>query len=167
MKISPILLALSCCQFWHVTSLWAQSKSLAQKGQGIYGKVEFLSGDFMPLAVQPGKPAVSNARNNQSGVKRKLLLFSPPLVADSAHGVFQDGYFVTVKGRKPTYSAFSTKEGEYKIKAKPGVYSLVVVEPDGMLFCNGEDESGNLCAVKVEAKNWNKKEIKINYKAVY
>jgi len=166
MKIFPILLALSWCQLWHVPFLSAQTKNTTKKGQGIYGKVEFLSGDFMPM-VKQGKTEPANTRNSRSGVKRKLLLFSPPLMADSAKGVFLDGYFVTVRIRKPTYITSSNKEGEFKINTKPGLYSVVVVEPDGKLFCNGEDEAGNLCAVKVEANKWQKQEIKVNYKAVY
>ena len=140
----------------------ARSATTKSFKQGIAGKVEFWSGNFMPTVADP-KHATQPPQNSIKPVKRKLLFFAPPLQASITT---RDGMFVTTK-QLPSYTTWSGTHGRYRLPCPAGTYTVLVQEPDGKLFCNSEDANGVLCPVKVEPKKWITFDIKINYEAVY
>jgi len=134
-------------------------KSHTHLNQGIYGKVEFLEGDFMP---GPG----GGAKGSKTGVKRKIYLFSPALNLNTMPDLEVEGSFVRVGERNPVYKTTSSRDGKYRLPAKPGTYSIIIVEEEG-LYCNGSDGTATLCPITIHKNEWELMDVQVNYKEVY
>ena len=100
-------------------------------------------------------------------VARKILLFAPPLDADVLESGALDGPFVALGKRVPAYTARSGRNGRFRLAVEPGSYSLIVQEPDGRFFCNGQDGEGRLCPITVSKGRWLNHTVEINHAAVY
>lgn len=128
--------------------------------QGIRGQVIYLSGNFMPGPD-------GSAGGTRKPVARKLLLFAPPLDADIMESGALDGPFVDLGKRIPVYTVRSGRDGRFRLRLEPGTYSLIVQEPDGRYFCNGQDGEGRLCPITIDKGCWRSHTVEINHAAVY
>lgn len=122
--------------------------------QGIKGHVYWREGNFMP---GPNYKA-----RDEKGVQREILFF--PLT--NMREVKMDGSFVEKMPGDPVAKVISTPDGTFKVRMKPGRYSVVVREKDG-LYANRFDQDGNIFPVKVARRRFTVLQIIIDYKAAY
>lgn len=140
------------CSFLCFFALLNQA-ALAQKS-GIRGKVTFLSGNQMP-----GPDYV----NSGKGVKRKIYVYEGLQIPFDK---LENGFF-PIPQEKPIVIIQSNKKGKFKVRLKPGTYSLLIAEKEGYLWGNVFDSQGFINPVKVDKDKTSNTEIQINYNASF
>jgi len=126
--------------------------------QGIYGRVEFWEGDFMPV-VLPDEPS-----GTVTPVKRKIFFFEKTTFND----VVQEGYGAFYSEIKTNLmaTAESGTDGRYEISLPPGDYSVFVREND-LYYANGSNGDGYIWMVTVPPDETTEYIIKITHTATF
>ncbi|MBX7126251.1 MAG: hypothetical protein K1X47_11200 [Cyclobacteriaceae bacterium] len=125
----------------------------AQK-QGIEGRITLVSGNQMP---GPGK-----VNAPPQGVRREIRVYE---VANQGQ-VTGNGRFYSEVRTRLVASGRSKKNGKYKIKLKPGFYSVFVLE-DNQLYANRTDGDGMIQPVTVLKQKFTSLAIQIDHQASY
>jgi hypothetical protein len=135
--------------------LCAGSQALSQKQkQGIQGKVFWIEGDQMP-----GPDAVLTP---QEGVQREIFIYEATKITDVSE---QGGFFSNIR-TKLVLKAKSEEDGSFKVRLAPGLYSVFVMESNG-LYANLFDASNFINPVLVKPRTFAWLTIAIDYKAAY
>lgn len=122
--------------------------------QGAKGKVYWLEGNHMP--------GPEHSRRVKQGVVREIFFY--PLA--SMKNVTMEGWFVSDMPGKPLARVRSRRDGSFKVRLKPGTYSVLVNEK-GKLYANLFDGEGNIFPVTIPAKKYADLTILIDYEAAY
>ena len=125
--------------------------------QGVWGNVWFWEGDFMPI-IDPKYAKITP-------VVRNIFIYE----ATRFDSVIRDsGSYSFIKSINSNFVAeiTSDKDGFFQINLPPGKYSFFVKE-DSLFFANGTDGDGYIMPAEVIADKVTKRQININYKAVY
>ncbi|MCC7400616.1 MAG: hypothetical protein IT214_03935 [Chitinophagaceae bacterium] len=124
--------------------------------QGLQGYVYLVSGNQMP---SPDRPA-----SKPKGLQTTLYIYRLTSLSD-----------VVRQGESAFYSGISTelvkavktdKNGHFKTKLKPGMYSLFL-KKDDLFFSSVFDEKNNICPVEVKRGKMTEVVFNANYNAVY
>lgn len=124
--------------------------------QGVFGKVLWLEGNFMP---SPDKP---KARAGAPAL-RTVYIYELTKLND-------------VEGEAPLFDkinksviakAKTNKEGLFQCKLKPGKYSIFTLEEDGKFFANLFEGDGSVASFEVKEGEVTSYDINVNYKAAY
>ena len=125
-------------------------------GRGLKGYVLRESGNRMP---SPDEPPVK-----PRGMKTTLYIYQLTNITD-----------VVRKDQSPFFSSISTslvkqvetnEKGYFKVKLKPGIYSLFV-KKDDLFFSSQVDDKNNIHPVEVRPGTMTEVSFKVNYDAVY
>jgi hypothetical protein len=122
--------------------------------QGICGKVVWLEGNQMPgPGAKPTKPA---------GIVREVYIYEAVTTQQCTE---ENGFYKNIK--TPLVAKVkSRKDGSFKVKLKPGIYSVFVKEQEG-LWANLFDGEGRINPITVSDKNWTTIVFEVNYKAAF
>ncbi len=126
--------------------------------QGVYGRVYFWEGDFMPV-VPPAPP-----RGTITPVQRTLVVHTPTRF-DSVEQVNYSAFYRRILTQRIGTTA-SNSAGFFQIPLAPGRYSFFVVE-DSLFYANGGDGLGFLLPVTVVQDSLTRLDINITYKATF
>ncbi len=126
--------------------------------QGVYGKVYFWQGDFMPT-VPPAPP-----RGSITPVKRTVVVHVPTR-ADSVEQVNYSAFYRAILTQRIGLTT-SNDAGFYQIELPPGRYSFFIVE-DTLFYANGGDGYGYILPATVVQDSLTKLDINITYKATF
>lgn len=139
-----------------VLSSFAPQKAANCRRSGITGHVYLVTGNQMP---SPDRPP-----STPKGIKTVLYVYELTNTAE-----------VTSDASPAFYKSISTKlvkevetgeDGSFRIKLKPGKYSLFVKKGD--LFYSGvSDEKSNIHPVEVVRGRMTEEDFRVNYDAVY
>ncbi|MEO8403936.1 MAG: hypothetical protein ABI480_05060 [Chitinophagaceae bacterium] len=123
---------------------------------GISGHVYFVSGNQMP---SPDRPAAA-----PQGLKTTLYVYELTNMSQ----VGRDGVSAFYKSisTKLVKTVETNDDGSFKVKLKPGKYSLFVKKGD-LFFSNIFDGENNIYPVEVEKGKMTEEEFKVNYGAAY
>ncbi len=124
--------------------------------QGITGKITFLEGNVAP---EPGSPEIQG-----KPVQREVWFF-PPLERTKTPS--EESVFFKVDTNLAVAHQLSGKDGCYKIRLEPGLYSVLISEPDKGFFASIFNRRDYIQSVMVEQGKLAKLDIEINYKASY
>ena len=125
-------------------------------GRGLKGYVYEVKGNQMPSPDEP--------RSKPKGMKTTLYIYKLTNISQ-----------VTRQGQSPFYSNISTQlvkevetneKGYFKVKLKPGMYSLFV-KKDNLFFSSIFDGENNIHPVEVRAGTMTDVVFNVNYNAVY
>jgi hypothetical protein len=123
-------------------------------GQGICGRITWVSGNQMP---GPDKEIES-----PKGIKRVVYVYE---ATPSDKAVLENSLYKEIK-TKLVATGKSNEAGYFKIKLKPGEYSVFVKEAEGW-FANIFDDRGRIQTVTVNPSKFTKIDIEVNYLAAY
>ena len=127
------------------------------KGMGvIFGQVTFVEGNMMPSPDGPkagGRP-----------VRRQIGIFRLTSFRQTKPGV-RTGFFAAM-GSRPLLTTWSAKDGTYRLRLKPGTYTVCVRE-GGQWYANLSDHLGQINPVLVQHDSTTHHDLMINYKAIY
>ena len=122
--------------------------------QGIKGNVYLASRDQMPSPDLPlSKP---------KGMKATVAIFE----LTNTNQVKIAGKFYETPTTKLVELIQTDEEGAYKLKLKPGKYSLFV-KIDGLYYSNVFDDKLNIHPVEVKKGKWSTDNFTVSYNAVY
>lgn len=147
-----LLLAVCLVVFGSFTSV----KTLNCRRSGLSGHVYFVSGNQMP--------SPDNPPSAPKGIKTTLYIYELTNMSQVARD-----------GMTPFYKSISSKlvkaieteeDGSYKVKLKPGRYSLFVKKGD-LFYANIFDGENNIYPVEVGKGKMTEEDFKVNYSAVY
>ncbi len=128
-----------------------------QKLSGIViGQVTFVEGNMMPSPDGPkagGRP-----------VRRQIGIFRLTSFRQTKPGV-RTGFFAAM-GSRPLLTTWSAKDGTYRLRLKPGTYTVCVRE-GGQWYANLSDHLGQINPVLVQHDSTTHHDLMINYKAIY
>lgn len=124
--------------------------------QGIFGTLNWVEGNMMP---SPDEPKATGHKM----VVRELQIYKVVTFKD-VEG--EAPLFTKVKGRL-IKTVKSNANGFYECELGAGEYSVFTLEPDGKLFANNFDGSGQINTIRVVSGSALKLDIQINYKAAY
>lgn len=123
-------------------------------GQGIKGTIYRVSGNQMPSPDLPlPKP---------KGMKATLAIFE----LTNTSQVKITGKFYETPTTKLVELIQTNEEGAYKVKLKPGKYSLFV-KIDSFYYSNVFDDKLNIHPVEVKKGKWSADNLMVSYDAVY
>jgi len=126
--------------------------------QGVWGNVWFLEGNFMPTT--------DNSSNGKiTAVEREIYIYE----ATRFDSVLRDSIrhlFIEEINSNYVDEVASDKDGFFQIVLPPGRYSFFVKE-DSLYFANESDGDGYLMSAQVNSNTIVKRQINIDYKAVY
>ncbi len=125
--------------------------------QGIWGRVRFWEGDFMPSIG-------GNSSGTITPVEREVCVFEATRF-DSVVGA-GDGRFFKHIMTKFVARVQSNASGYYQVSLPPGKYSVFIVE-GSLYYANGTDSAGHLVPGVVTAGAVTEVPVDINYKAAY
>jgi hypothetical protein len=125
------------------------------KRQGITGYVYAVKGNQMP---SPDRVAVPPA-----GLKTTLYIYE---LTNTSQATGQQGAFYKTISTKLVKEIVTDDKGYFKVKLKPGWYSLFVKKGD-MFYSNIFDGRNNIHPIEVKKGEWTKEEFKADYDAVY
>ena len=147
------LFTMLCCSLSFCASVKDGQASIKQ---GIFGRVLWQQGNFMPSPDRPQQkgsvPAV-----------RIVYIYKLTKLSETV-------------GESPLFSKINTqlvakvntnKEGYFQCKLTPGKYSIFTLEEDGKFFANLFDGDGNVAPVEVKVGEITKYDINVNYKAAF
>jgi hypothetical protein len=124
--------------------------------QGVFGKVLWLEGNFMP---SPDKP---KARDGVPALRTVYIYELTKL------GNVEGDAPLFAKINKSVIAKVKTnKEGFFQCKLKPGKYSIFTLEEDGKFFANLFEGDGSIASFEVKEGQVTTYDININYKAAY
>ena len=122
--------------------------------QGIKGHVYLVKGNQMP---SPDRP-------NSGGKGFKTSLYIYELTNTSQ--VKQSGAYYTDISTKLVKQITTDDDGYFKVKLKPGRYSLFVKKGE-QFYSNIFDDKNNIHPIEVKKGTWTDEEFKADYDAVY
>lgn len=122
--------------------------------QGIKGNVYQVSGNQMP---SPDVPS-----SKPKGIKATLAIFE--LTNKSQAKV--SGKFYETPSTKLVELIQTDETGAYKVKLKPGMYSLFV-KVESLYYSNVFDDKFNIHPVEIKKGKWSVDNFTLNYDAVY
>lgn len=122
--------------------------------QGIKGHVYRVSGNQMP---SPDRPPSTPA-----GMKTTLYIYE----LTNTSQVQQEGSFYKTISSKLVKEVQTKEDGSFKVKLKPGTYSLFV-KKDNLFYSNIFDGKSNIHPVEVKKGEWTEEKFKADYDAVY
>jgi hypothetical protein len=127
------------------------------KGMGaIFGQVTFVQGNMMPSPDGP--------KSGGQPVRRQIGVFKLTSFRQTKTGI-RTGFFAAM-GSRPVLTTWSAKDGNYRLRLKPGTYSVCVREA-GQWYANLSDHLGHINPVIVQQDSTIHHDLLINYKAVY
>ena len=122
--------------------------------QGIKGNVYLVSGNQMPSPdLPPSKPR---------GMKATLAIYE----LTNTSQVKASGKFYETPSTKLVKLVETDENGAYKVKLKPGNYSLFV-KIDSLYYSNVFDDKFNIHPVEIKRGTWSTDDFKVGYNAVY
>lgn len=124
--------------------------------QGVFGKVTWSQGNFMP---SPDAPKA----NDSKAVVREIHIYKITNLSE-AEGV--SPLFTKLKTQLIAKVKTDTS-GYFQCKLKPGKYSIFTAEEDGKLFANLFEGDGSIMPFEVKTNEVTTVNININYKAFY
>jgi len=123
--------------------------------QGITGHVYVVKGNQMPSPDRaPSAPA---------GLKTTLYVYE---LTNTSQATGQQGAFYKTVSTNLVKEITTDDKGYFKVKLKPGWYSLFVKKGD-MFYSNIFDDKNNIHPIEVKKGEWTKEEFKADYDAVY
>ncbi len=139
-----------------VFSLVATSTTLSAQNSGfLMGKVIEITGNHMPSSSE--KP-----NSNPKGVTKEIYVYELTNQKQAVkEGVFYKQISTTFIAKKKT-----KPNGTFKIKLKPGRYSIFVQEKEG-LFANALDGEGNINTATIQSKKITELNLTVDYQAAY
>ena len=126
------------------------------KKQGIEGKVSLIKGNQMP---SPDRP-----KSSPPGLKTKVYIYE--LTHSSQAIAASSPVFFSIIKTKLIAEVESDSTGHFKVKLKPGEYSMFI-KKDNLFYANITDDKNNLAPVKVEKGKFTQANIRADYDAVY
>jgi len=138
-----------------ITILIADNTFLFGQNSGVFGKVIEVTGNQMP--------STSKKQNiNSKGVIREIFIYEVTAQNQAKNeGVFYKNITTRLIAKKKT-----KQDGSFKLKLKPGRYSIFVKEKQG-LFANSLDGEGNINAITIEPKKMTELNLIVDYGASY
>jgi hypothetical protein len=122
--------------------------------QGIQGHVYLVTGNQMPSPDRPpSKPA---------GMKTTLYIYE--LTNNSQ--VTREGAFYSSISTRMVKQVMTDDNGYFKVKLKPGRYSLFVKKGE-LFYSSVFDDKNNIHPVEVRKGEWTEEDFRANYDAVY
>lgn len=126
--------------------------------QGVWGNVWFWEGDFMP-----------STDNSSSGritpVIREIYIHEATRFDSVEMDTSRSGFIKTIS-TKFVAKVISDRDGFFQIELDPGKYSFFVKE-DSLYLASESDSEGHLVAAEFDLGKVVKRQININYNAVY
>lgn len=147
------LFAILCCSLSFCSAVKNGEPSIKQ---GIFGKVLWLEGNFMPSIGQSSQKTITPTM-------RTVYIYKRTKVSET-------------EGEMPLFSKINSvlvakvktnKEGFFQCKLAAGTYSIFTLESNGKFFASVTDGDGNIAPVEVRDGEVTKYEVNINYKAAY
>jgi len=147
------LFAMLCCSFTFCSSV---KDGQATIKQGVFGRIRWQQGNFMPSPDRPHQSA---------GVPAAREIY-----------IYQVTKFSETTGESPLFSKIHTKlvakvktnkEGYFQCKLAPGRYSIFTLEEDGRFFASISEGDGSIMPFYVKANEVATVNININYKAAF
>jgi hypothetical protein len=148
------LLCLSAIILLIMTSFRPAESTFCRR-QGISGHVVVVKGNQMP---SPDRPISAPA-----GVKTTLYIYE---LTNTSQATGQQGAFYKTVSTKLVKAVTTDDKGYFKIKLKPGRYSLFVKKGD-LFYSNIFDDKNNIHPVEVKKGEWTEEEFRADYDAVY
>lgn len=124
--------------------------------QGVFGRVLWMEGNFMPSPDKP-KPTVDMPAH------RTIYIYTLTKLSET-------------EGESPLFSRINSKliakvktnkEGYFQCKLAPGKYSIFTLEEGGLFFANLFDGEGTITPFEVTKGSVTTYNISINYKAAF
>lgn len=138
-----------------LTSFSSQELHVCRR-TGIKGHVYLVRGNQMPSPDQPPAPP--------SGVKTILYIYELTNIKDvNREGV--SAFYKSIPG-EPVKEIETDEKGYFKVKLKPGIYSLFVKKGD-LFYSSQFDEKNNIHPVEIRSGKMTEVDFKANYDAVY
>lgn len=126
------------------------------KRQGIEGHVFLVKGNQMPSPDLPQNPP--------AGMKTTIYVYELTGTDDVTKA--DRAAFYTSINTKLVKTIKSGKDGHFKVRLKPGQYSLFI-KKDELFYANLFDGKNNIAPVTVTKGNFTEYNIKADYDAVY
>ena len=123
--------------------------------QGIKGQVFWLSGNQMPGPHTETAPTL--------GIQREVVIFKLTTLQDTNQ---EDAPFFSDVKTELVTKVQSKKDGSFKVKLPPGVYSIFIQETKG-LFANTFTANGEINRIEVEPKKYAWISITVDYEAAF
>ncbi|MBL7739162.1 MAG: hypothetical protein JNK14_08075 [Chitinophagaceae bacterium] len=123
--------------------------------QGIKGHVYLVKGNQMPSPDVPPSPG--------RGFATTLYIYE---LTHNSQTTIQNGAFYTSVATKLVKEIQTAEDGSFKVKLKPGKYSLFVKKGD-LFYSNVFDGNNNIHPVEVKKGEWAEEDFKADYDAVY
>ncbi len=124
--------------------------------QGVFGKVLWLEGNFMP---SPDKPKAGGG----VPAPRTVYIYELTKLTD-AEG---EAPLFTKINKSLIAKAKTNKDGFFQCKLKPGKYSVFTLEEEGKFFASLFEGDGSIASFEVKEGEVTTYDIHINYKAAY
>jgi len=124
--------------------------------QGVFGRVLWMQGNFMPSPDRPQAKGGMPAR-------RTVYIYRRTKLSET-------------EGEAPLFTKINAalvaktrtnKEGYFQCKLPPGKYSIFTWEEDGYFFANLSDGEGNITPFEVKTGEVTTYDIRVNYKAAF
>ena len=125
--------------------------------QGVWGNVWFWEGNFMP------GPDVSSYHGTITPAIRDIYIYEATHFSEVE---LIDNIFIQRINSRLIKKVTSDKDGFFEISLEPGVYSIFAKE-DSVFWGNERNGVGILMPAEVDTNSVVKRQININYKAVY
>ena len=125
-------------------------------GTGIKRQVYLVSGNQMPSPDRAPTPP--------KGIKTTLYIYELTNIKD-VNRVGVSAFYKSIPG-EPVKEIEADEKGYFKIKLKPGIYSLFVKKGD-LFYSSQFDEKNNIHPVEVRKGRVTEVDFKANYDAVY
>ncbi|MEJ8842433.1 hypothetical protein WG954_08560 [Lacibacter sp. H375] len=137
-----------------VLSSFSLSSTACFRKQGVKGHVLRIRGNQMP---SPDLPV-------SQGIAFKTTLYVYELTNRSQ--VTERNGFYTMVSTKLVKQLETNEDGSFKLKLKPGKYSLFIKKGD-LFYANLFDSDNNIFPVEVKKGEWTEVDFKADYDAVY
>lgn len=121
---------------------------------GIKGRVLLVTGNQMP---SPGEP-----RPAPKGIKTTVYIYE----LTNTGQVTKSGAFYSAISTKPVKQVETADDGSFKVKLKPGQYSLFV-KKGALFYSNIFDAENNIHPVTVAKGVMTEEEFRVDYDAAY
>lgn len=145
---------LSAFAFLIMTAFRPADAELCRR-QGIRGHVYLVQGNQMP---SPDRPPSTPA-----GMKTTLYVYE---LTNTSQATLQEGSFYKTISTKLVKEVQTDEDGSFKVKLKPGWYSLFVRKGD-QFYSNIFDDKNNIHPVEVKRGEWTEEDFKADWGAVY
>lgn len=137
-----------------VLSSFSLSSAACFRKQGIKGHVLRVRGNQMPSPDLPVSQGV--------GFKTTLYVYE----LTNRNQVNERNGFYTMVSTKLLKQVETKEDGSFKLKLKPGKYSLFIKKGD-LFYANLLDSENNIFPVEIKKGEWTEIDFKADYDAVY